>query len=71
MMNDVREFLERYSKTPIGEIDAKRAKELLQQAGILTSKSKISKRYSDVFVVREDSILKMKHKKRTITTNED
>ena len=52
-MTSAQRFLEKYADTPIEEIDASKANEILRRSGFLTRTNKVSKRYACV-VVRND-----------------
>ena len=52
-MTSAQRFLEKYADTPIEEIDATKANEILRRSGFLTRTNKVSARYACV-VVRND-----------------
>ena len=54
-MTDVQRLLEDYADTPVGEIDRKKAKEILTRSGFLTKSGKISAKYANI-VVNKDAV---------------
>ena len=49
-MTDVQRFIERYAKTPVGEINAERAQTILRRSGFLTETGEVNPRYADIVV---------------------
>ena len=49
-MTDVQRFIEKYARTPIGEINAERAQAVLRRSGFLTETGEINQRYADIVI---------------------